>query len=469
MGKLEEFLYYLPLIKFMWPLIITQMAPDIAEQALNRGITSLANKEMVELLAVFGLAFYYVKLLTGSATELRQITIVLVKSKVDYRKMLWLSISVGIGASLLLLITGVTPLGSMLYEDVHLLSKDVSDSTKEVIVYLCLIPVLEAVAKYHEGALIAKKLTILAGASTLTDFGLQVVFTICLLFTPTRTDPVLIPIFSLYAGYIGRLILCTGFFYVYVYRNLRDRHAEGTEQPVTVRKGLCFWWPLGLVLMTQFLTRPLINLTVARDQAAEGQSVKAVAVLSAMYPVNRVSFSWLNELRTIVPTFSKPSKACDHAYTPRQLASFSAACTVFMLVASLLIFWVPGSAYTIMLKVTGLNSDLAEACVLPLQIASFICVSVGLRAHVTSWLMSKKKTTVLAPSALTRTGLLVAALFVLPAAGFKGAPMGATCLLFGFCVESVAVLTGTGVIVLLERRKEKKKARSSATCQGADL
>ena len=48
----------------------------------------------------------------------------------------------------------------------------------------------------------------------------QVLFTIAFLFTPTRTDPIIIPIFAMYAGNIGRMILDIGFWYVLVRRKL---------------------------------------------------------------------------------------------------------------------------------------------------------------------------------------------------------------------------------------------------------
>ena len=47
---------------------------------------------------------------------------------------------------------------------------------------------------------------------------------VVLLFTPTRTEPVLVPVFAMYAGYIARLILDVGFWYVLVRRKLPHTH-----------------------------------------------------------------------------------------------------------------------------------------------------------------------------------------------------------------------------------------------------
>lgn len=63
---------------------------------------------------------------------------------------------------------------------------------------------------------------------------LQVTFTVVFLFSPTRTEPILIPIFALYAGNIGRMILDAGFWYVLVRRKLPNQ-AKDQVSKVTCR------------------------------------------------------------------------------------------------------------------------------------------------------------------------------------------------------------------------------------------
>lgn len=56
----------------------------------------------------------------------------------------------------------------------------------------------------------------------LVDIYLQILFVIVLLFTSTRTEPILVPVFATYAGLIARLILDVGFWYVLARHELPD-------------------------------------------------------------------------------------------------------------------------------------------------------------------------------------------------------------------------------------------------------
>lgn len=38
-----------------------------------------------------------------------------------------------------------------------------------------------------------------------------------------------------------------------------------TQGDATIRKMLSFWWPLALILATQRISRPIVNLFVSRD------------------------------------------------------------------------------------------------------------------------------------------------------------------------------------------------------------
>lgn len=117
------------------------------------------------------------------------------------------------------------------------------------------------------------------------------------------------------------------------------------------------------------------------------------------------------------------------------------------------VFWTPHLSEKILVDVIGVNYAFAELCVVPLQIFSFfpvpgnvlhnpafsflpaaaliprrsldqwgdrstLCVcAVTVRAHLTGWLMTLKKTFVLAPSSVLRIIVLITSLVVLPYMG----------------------------------------------------
>lgn len=117
------------------------------------------------------------------------------------------------------------------------------------------------------------------------------------------------------------------------------------------------------------------------------------------------------------------------------------------------VFWTPNISEKILVDVIGVEYAFAELCVVPLKIFSFfpvpgktldymfqlhfpscrgfsrgvartsgvmfpLCVfAVTVRAHLTGWLMTLKKTFVLAPSSVLRIIVLITSLVVLPYMG----------------------------------------------------
>lgn len=119
-----------------------------------------------------------------------------------------------------------------------------------------------------------------------------------------------------------------------------------------------------------------------------------------------------------------------------------------------MVFWTPHVSEKILVDVIGVEYAFAELCVVPLRIFSFFplpgrtldvfvfvfflfpavaftpgvaqtsgvmflfCVfAVTVRAHLTGWLMTLKKTFVLAPSSVLRIIVLITSLVVLPYMG----------------------------------------------------
>ncbi|XP_067947936.1 progressive ankylosis protein homolog isoform X2 [Watersipora subatra] len=401
-GKFRKVRQFWMLLRFIAPLAVTQMVPDLAEQAINRGITSTASDEMVQLLASYGLAVYVTRWFAATAS--------------------------------------LTPAGTWLIRDIHGHNQEVSDLTNRLMTLLGPVPLIEALANYYEGGLIHFKLTAYAGIARFTDFGMQVLFVLLLLFTSKTIEPMFVPIYSVYAGYVARLILDAGFCYVLVRRKLPETH--GTEKPLTVSKALRFWMPLACVRLVQDISRPLLNLVVSRNlsvKVGKEAAAKAIAVLTAVYPTGRFLFSWLNDLRTIPPTFHKDTP--QHSkFKMKILSMFAFACTASVFTISAILFIIPGPGFAIMHTIVGLNVELAQLSLLPLKIFSGICLCVGLRAHLSGVLILKKKTFYLTPSAIGRLIGLIIFIASLSHTRLSGAVLGITVLLLSFVVEVILVV-----------------------------
>ncbi|MED6245032.1 hypothetical protein XENOCAPTIV_001391 [Xenoophorus captivus] len=79
---------------------------------------------------------------------------------------------------------------------------------------------------------------------------------------------------------------------------------------------------------------------------------------------------------------------------------------------------------------------------------------VTVRAHLTGWLMTLKKTFVLAPSSVLRIVVLIISLVVLPYMGVHGATLGVGSLLAGFVGESAMVAIAACYVYRQQRNSE---------------
>jgi len=60
-----------------------------------------------------------------------------------------------------------------------------------------------------------------------------------------------------------------------------------------------------MIIYSMIIYRMIIYSMIIHRMIIHSMIVQAVAVLTAVYPAGRVVFSWLNDLRTIPPTFHK--------------------------------------------------------------------------------------------------------------------------------------------------------------------
>ncbi|XP_010158913.1 PREDICTED: progressive ankylosis protein homolog, partial [Eurypyga helias] len=231
-------------------------------------------------------------------------------------------------------------LGYYIINKLHHVDESVGSKTRRAFIYLAAFPFMDAMAWTHAGILLKHKYSFLVGCASISDVIAQVVFVAILLHSHLECrEPLLIPILSLYMGALVRCTtLCLGY-----YRNIHDvipdRSGPEMGGEATITKMLSFWWPLALILATQRISRPIVNLFVSRDLGGSSAATEAVAILTATYPVGHMPYGWLTEIRAVYPAFDKnnPSNKLvntNSTVTATHIKKFTFVCMALSLTAA---------------------------------------------------------------------------------------------------------------------------------------
>uniref|UniRef100_H3A7K3 ANKH inorganic pyrophosphate transport regulator n=1 Tax=Latimeria chalumnae TaxID=7897 RepID=H3A7K3_LATCH len=235
------------------------------KQALNRGITTV-REDAIEMLASYGLAYSLMKFFTGPMSDFKNVGLVFVNSKRDRRKAVLCMVVAGTIAAVLHTLIAYTELGYYIINKLHHVDDSVGNKTRKAFLYLAVFPLLDAMAWTHAGILLKHKFSFMVGCASISDVVAQVVFVAILLHSHLEClEPLLIPILALYMGALVRCtILCLG-YYKNIHDIIPDHSGPELGGDATVRKMLSFWWPLAVILATQRISRPVVNLFVSRD------------------------------------------------------------------------------------------------------------------------------------------------------------------------------------------------------------
>jgi hypothetical protein len=416
---------YAQLFRFLLPLIVTLVVTDIGRQVLNGGVARIPRA--TETLAAFGLAWFLVDFLASPLLQSRQLGLVLVDGRRSYRKVLTFVLLAGLLLAAILASLALTSLGNWVLEGLHGVDQSLATVAQTALLWLIPVPILRGLTLLFSGLLIRTHRTDMVSYATFASIGASILAVFLLLPSGlVQEQPIWLPILVTYAGIWAELVIIG-----WGYRSHTGvlRQSDGTERSFSYI--LHFFWPLALIMAIQGLSRPLINLFIAR----EADGAQALAILTVVYALAHLPYGWLNEIRNLPTAFQDWEDSLYH------IRRFALACGLVSFAIMIVLFWTPLREF-ILHALIGISADLAAQAALPLIVFSFFPLVVMVRAYLHGVGLFEHRTQVMAPSAPSRVVAILVALTLLPAVGIYGVTRGVAALLFGFIVETLVVWWG---------------------------
>ncbi|MCB0113279.1 MAG: hypothetical protein KDD84_04305, partial [Caldilineaceae bacterium] len=376
--------------RFLFPLVVTIIVQEFGVQYINAGMARMP--QATETLAAFALAWGLILFLAGPMAQAKQLGLVLVDSRANYRRN-GLFVLV---ASLILMAVQVslvlTPLGHWVIDDLHRVDGTLSAWVRLILLWMAPIPLFRSATLFYQGILIRARRTEVISYATTAGIACGIgAVSVLLTIDVVRANPVWLPILATYA------MTVVEFAVVYVgFRRNVDLPSQPEETgdmaaPFSASYILRFYWPLALINFVQELSRPLINLFIARGPDA----TVALAVLSIAYALGQWPYRWLNEIRNLPPAFHREDPGL------RVIRRFALVCGVLSFAMSAGLFWTP-LRDVILGRLMGVEAELAQLARWPLALYAFFAFVVTIRAYLHGISLLEHRTRALAPSAPAR-------------------------------------------------------------------
>lgn len=420
---------YLQLARFLLPLVVTLVVSGITPQALNGGIARGIHP--TQTLAAFALAWGLADFLASPMAQVRQLALVLAEDRRSARQVLaftlWCGAVLAAGVALLAL----TPVGRYVVEVLHDTGPELGSQVRFALLWLVPYPLLEGVERLLSGFLLRVRRTDVVSLASLVGIGVSLAAVFALWPTPmVRQRPLWLPILVTYAGLLASFAVMAWGHARFAAPRLPPRPGAVPAPGLTTGFLVRFFWPLALIMAIQGVTRPVVNLFVARGP----DGVEALAALAVVYSLAQMPYGWLNELRNLPAAFHEEGEA-----GLQRIRRFATGCGLVSFAVMLVLFWVPAVRDLLLLGLLALPEEVAERCHVPLMLFSFFPLAVAPRSFFHGIALLQRRTRSLAPSAPARIGITAVAMVAVPADLWPGATRGVAALLAGFVLEAVVV------------------------------
>jgi len=420
---------YLRLLRFMLPLVITSIVMELGSQVLNGGMARAP--QATTTLAAFGLAWGLALFLTAPLAQAKELGLALVNDHASLAAVRRFVLLAGSALILGLASLTLTPIGHAVIEELHGIDDTLGQVVRTALFWLIPYPLLKGIALFHAGLLLRVRRTELVSYATLSNLGVSIALVFALVAQPwVQADPIRLPIVVTYGGLLVELLLLVWGAGRYVLPRLPRVAAPGAAT-LSLTQIVRFFWPLALIMIIQEVSRPLINLFVARGPDA----TNALAILAVLYTLGRIPYGWLNEIRSLAAAFR------DDATGRAAIRRFTVGCGLASLAMMLVLFWTP-LRDVILLAWIGVPPELAALAVTPLHLFTGFSLAVTARAYYHGVALVERRTQAIAPSAPARLFAILGTLIGLPWLGITGATLGVAALLAGFTAEAVVVWAG---------------------------
>lgn len=446
------------LARFLLPLAITSIVVELGSQVLNGGMARVPHA--TQTLAAYGLAWGLVLFLGSPLGQAKELGLVLVVDRDSLGAVRRFVIASGLVLMAGLASLTLTPLGDWVIEGLHGIDPELGAVVRTALLWLVPYPLIKGLALFHAGLLLRVRRTAVVSYATLTNLAVSILAVFVLVGLPwVQARPIRLPLVVTYVGVLLELSILVGGVLRYVPAARQRPAAWDPDRPRLGWRGIVrFFWPLALIMIIQELSRPLINLFVARGPDATA----ALAILAVLYTLGRIPYGWLNELRNLASAFG------DEPGSRSRIRGFTVVCGALSLAMMAVLFWTP-LRDVILEQWIGVPHDLAVRARLPLHLFTLFSFAVTARAYYQGIGLAERRTQALAPSAPARLAAILVTLMLLPWAGVTGAPLGVAALLSGFSGEALVVWWGVRGRQQWRRKDKAAVMADSAGAAGAKL